>query len=187
MDIDGPVSLQEELSIPGSTELCQAWWKGACEAPDLVPCPEPGTCAWGTPERSALTAWSPQPGLSGVQSFGRHSLVIASCRIPRSGCSAAAPGGGMADAVHAGRIQSGSSRVPVTLAQMAELQLGRVGRRLLLSPRHRCPLSWEGGERDVSIFCPADTAMAWGGAALSCSSVRSAASTGEGNCRQGWC
>lgn len=89
----------------------------------------------------------------------------------------------MADAVHAGRIQSGSSGVPVTLAQMAELQLGWVGRRLLLSPRHRCPLSWEGGEWDVSIVCPPHVAMTWGRVALSCSSVRSAAGTGEGNCR----
>lgn len=40
MDIDGPVALQEVLSIPGSMELCQAWWKGACRGPDLVPCPE---------------------------------------------------------------------------------------------------------------------------------------------------
>lgn len=45
IDIDGPISLQEELSIPGSMELCQARWKEACEGPDLVPCPEPGTCA----------------------------------------------------------------------------------------------------------------------------------------------
>lgn len=89
----------------------------------------------------------------------------------------------MADAVHAGQIQSGSSHVPVTLAQMAELQLWRLVRRLLLSPGHRCPLAWEGGEWDVSIVCPRGMATAWGVAALSYCSGHSAASTGEGNCR----
>lgn len=59
----------------------------------------------------------------------------------------------MADAVRAGRIPSGSSR-SMTLAQMAELQLWQVGRRRLLRPGHRCPLSGEGGEWDVSIVCP---------------------------------
>lgn len=66
----------------------------------------------------------------------------------------------MADAVCAGRSQSGSSRVPVTLAQMAELQLWQAGRRLLLSPGHRCPFSWEGEQWDVCTVCPQDTAVA---------------------------
>lgn len=40
MDVDSPVSPQEELSIPGSTELCQARWTGAGKGSGLVPVPE---------------------------------------------------------------------------------------------------------------------------------------------------
>lgn len=53
-----------------------------------------------------------------------------------------------------GRIQSGSSRVPVTLAQMAELQLWRIVRRLLLGFRHWCPLAWKGGSWMRPVVCP---------------------------------
>lgn len=107
--------------------------------------------------------------------------VIASCRIPHWRCSAAAPGAGVADAVHAGRIQSGSSR---------SCDLGTDGRAAALAgwqapsaqSRAQVPVVW--GRRGVGcVHClPTGLAMAWGVAALSSSSVRSAEGTREGNC-----
>lgn len=80
-----------------------------------------------------------------------------------------------ADDVDEGQIQSGSSCVPVTLAQMAELWLWRVVTRLLLTFRRWCPLAWEGGELDVPVYCPRSTDTVWGQAPVSCSSEWAAA------------
>ena len=102
MNVDGPASLQKRLPIPGSKELCKArlgrslpcYWSGSLPK-GWLPVPElllTDVCAIGSDISSdGDTTVSAASFVWCSALFGRRSLLIAFCRIPRSalqcGCS----------------------------------------------------------------------------------------------------